>query len=151
MTFIRAFESLDRLKEPKAFLAWLLRIASNVTTDAIRARRSMVSLDQVSDVDGDQSESADHRNLENQEEFQSVLRALGDLPDRYREVITLKYLDDMDGQTMAAHLNEPEGTVRNRLFRALQKLREKLQDRSSSIGGRGRRRHRHDERPTYPV
>ena len=49
------------------------------------------------------------------------------MPDRYREVITLKYLLGMDGREMASRLGEPEGTVRNRLFRALEKLRENVQ------------------------
>ena len=71
--------------------------------------------------------------VEKNEEIERVLSVLNTLPERYRQVITLKYLLDMDGRTMALHLGEPEGTVRNRLFRALEKLRESLQRKAQSL------------------
>ncbi|MCH2375010.1 MAG: sigma-70 family RNA polymerase sigma factor, partial [Planctomycetes bacterium] len=66
------------------------------------------------------------------EDIEEVLQAVDTLPDHYREVITLRYLRDLDGRTMAKLLGEPEGTVRNRLFRALAKLREILQPKATS-------------------
>ena len=129
-TFERAFRSLDKLKEPTAFLGWLLRIASNVATDHIRSRKPVVSLDTLGESIAPESQRGKsarepefQRLVEQDDEIAVVIDALGELPDRYREVITLKYLRDMDGRAMAEQLGEPEGTVRNRLFRALEKLR----------------------------
>lgn len=133
--FLRSFQSLDKLNQPTAFLGWLLRISRNLTTDHLRARKSTVSLDAL----GDSAESVVpnmtprfQADLERKEELENVLSAVNGLPDRYREVITLKYLKDMDGRAMSEHLGEPEGTVRNRLFRALGKLRECLEPQPRS-------------------
>jgi RNA polymerase sigma factor (sigma-70 family) len=56
-----------------------------------------------------------------------VLTALGELPESYREVVTLRYLEGLDGKAMSQLLGEPEGTIRNRLFRALDKIRRNLE------------------------
>ena len=137
--FVRAFRSLHRLKEPTAFLGWLLRIANNAATDYLRSRKSPVSLDALGDSaqlaqlgKSRIAESNYLENVEKNEEIEEVQRVLRTLPERYREVITLKYVLGMDGRSMALHLGEPEGTVRNRLFRALAKLRENLHLKAQS-------------------
>ncbi len=139
-SFARAFRSLDRLQEPSAFLGWLLRITRNIATDHLRTRRSELPLSGLNPATiesgrkrATESEDTDHRERsERAEEVEAVLQALQELPDAYREVITLKYLHQMDGRTMARKLGEPEGTIRNRLFRALRKLRQTLEPRTMS-------------------
>jgi RNA polymerase sigma-70 factor (ECF subfamily) len=131
--FVRAFRSLDKLSHPVAFLGWLLQITRNLVTDHIRSRKAHVSLDllgmaadpRVAERPGlapDFQES-----LEVAEEIQEALGAMEELPERYREVVALRYLQGLSGKEMSELLGEPEGTVRNRLFRALEKLRENLQ------------------------
>jgi RNA polymerase sigma-70 factor (ECF subfamily) len=132
--FIRAFRSLGRLSEPVAFLGWLLRIAKNLVTDRLRGRRAMASLDALGEGAEELSAYREHagdpsRSLEADEEAAQAMKALQDLPDKYREVVALRYLEGLDGKTMARILGEPEGTVRNRLFRAIEKLRRNLQPR----------------------
>jgi RNA polymerase sigma-70 factor (ECF subfamily) len=145
--FVRSFTSLPRLAEPVAFLGWLLRIARNLATDRLRSRRPTVSLEAMGGAAeehafwaADGSPAAFTRDLETAEEVTRALKALEELPEKYREVVALKYLQGLDGKTMAALLGEPEGTVRNRLFRALEKLREALSPdsnlRSAPPGGR---------------
>ena len=141
--FVRAFRSLNRLKEPTAFLGWLLCIARNLATDHLRSRKNTLSLDVLGESAEQflapssketlrESQTDVHDNVERDEEIEEILDAVRSLPDRYREVITLKYLRNMDGRTMAEHLGEPEGTIRNRLFRALTKLREITQPKAKS-------------------
>ena len=60
------------------------------------------------------------------EELELVKKALGRLPERYCTVVSLRYLKGMSNQEMARSLGEPEGTIRNRLFRALRLLRDIL-------------------------
>jgi len=132
-TFLRAFTSLPSLSRPDAFVGWLLKIARNLATDRLRKRKATVSLDAMGDgmeeshAFARRSEDPDpSRNLEAGEELRMVLDALQSLPDAYREVVALRYLEALDGKSMARALGEPEGTVRNRLFRALEMLREKV-------------------------
>jgi RNA polymerase sigma-70 factor (ECF subfamily) len=136
--FLRAFRSLATLSEPVAFLGWLLRIARNLATDRLRSRRTMVSLDALGEASDRLSmlrprgESTDHaQSLELEEDALIAMKALDGLPPKYREVLALRYLEGLDGKAMAGLLGEPEGTVRNRLFRALEKLRRSFQLRKA--------------------
>jgi RNA polymerase sigma-70 factor (ECF subfamily) len=131
--FLRAFTSLGSLSRPDAFVGWLLRIARNLATDRLRKRRTVVSMETLGDgMDGSEPLARRSRepdpssSLETAEEIRLVLDALQTLPDPYREVVVLKYLESLDGKSMARALGEPEGTVRNRLFRALEMLRERV-------------------------
>jgi len=131
--FLRAFTSLRSLSRPDAFVGWLLKIARNLATDRLRKRKSIVSLEALGDgmeeshTFARRSEEPDpSRSLEAGEELRMVLDALQSLPDPYREVVALRYLEALDGKSMARAVGEPEGTVRNRLFRALEMLREKV-------------------------
>jgi len=131
--FIRAFRSLDKLSHPVAFLGWLLQIARNLVTDHLRTRRVHVSLEVLGGVvdpsasSGKQTPTPEFETrLEASEEMEEVLGAMNELPERYREVIALRYLQGLSGKQMSELLGEPEGTVRNRLFRAIDKLRESL-------------------------
>lgn len=130
--FFRAWRSLDNLSEPAAFLGWLLRIAKNLSTDRMRSRRKTVSLDALGEgpasLDRALSESPSFEaTMESEEETALAMKALSELPEIYREVVTLKYMQGLDGKEMAKLLGEPEGTIRNRLFRALEKLRQQLE------------------------
>jgi RNA polymerase sigma-70 factor (ECF subfamily) len=128
--FARAFRSLSSLESPQRFPAWLFRIAGNLTTDWLRRRKAMVSLDQLAE-DGfmicGAAASADVE-LAERESSSAVLEAITRLPEKYRLVITLRYLCDMSAKDIAEQLAEPEGTIRNRVFRAIAKLRELLDD-----------------------
>jgi len=134
-SFVRAFRSLHRLTQPVAFLGWLLQIARNVTTDHLRARKRHVSLDTLAEagivpsVDPREAAPDMGQDLETAEDLEEALGAVSDLPELYREVIVLRYLKGIDGKAMAQLLGEPEGTVRNRLFRALEKLRALVEER----------------------
>ena len=130
-TFVRAFRSLKRLKNPQAFAAWLLRIARNVATDHLRARKPTISLENIPDSDLP-TPSFSHReagfvaHYAARDEAERAMRAVRELPEKYREVVALRYLNGLDGRAISKLLGEPEGTVRNRLFRALGKLRNTL-------------------------
>ena len=140
--FLRAFRSLHKLKEPKAFLGWLLRIARNQATDRMRVRKHTVSLDSLRDTHAETHEPAlrmrdplaHETHLQRREELGLVLEALSTLPAKYREVVALRYLQGLDGRAMATALGEPEGTVRNRLFRAVEKLRARLLEDDNFAG-----------------
>jgi RNA polymerase sigma-70 factor (ECF subfamily) len=141
--FFRAFRALDTLSEPVAFLGWLLRIAQNVATDHLRSRRSVVSLDAIGEAprfsgtsnrgtsvprhSWSDQDSSFAQQIEAREDAEEALEALDTLPEKYKEVVTLRYLRGFDGKTMAKLLGEPEGTIRNRLFRGLEKLRSVLE------------------------
>ncbi|MBN1417409.1 MAG: sigma-70 family RNA polymerase sigma factor [Planctomycetes bacterium] len=125
--FIRAFAALPRLKDPRKFFRWLLAILRRIALDRIRARRRRraQSLDDlpegVQPSIGSQDKAVDDRDA-----AAAALRAIGRLPERDRIVLTLRYLMDYEPHRIARILDEPDGTIRNRIFRALDRLRRLL-------------------------
>lgn len=130
--FIRAFRSLEKLTNPKAFAGWLLRITQNLATDQLRKHirsRSIGSLDPgFLENHPEATRAADEieARIERKDELDKVMVAIAKLPERYQAVLTLRYLKGLSNKEIAAHLAEPDGTIRNRLFRALDKLRTLL-------------------------
>jgi RNA polymerase sigma-70 factor (ECF subfamily) len=129
-TFLRAWRGLPRLRRSTRFLPWLLTIARRLATDWQRAaaRRPVVdaypldTLAHPGDPLGELAAAEDRRAL---------LAALGQLPDRYRLVLVLRFQEGLSPGDIARRLGEPSGTVRNRIFRGLEKL-------SAVLDARGR-------------
>ena len=121
--FIKAFGALTKLESPRSFLAWLMRIAGNQTTDHLRRRRP-TSLDALADGEASLgTEDGFEREAEMREELELALAAVSRLPEKYRMVLTLRYQLGLSAKAIAKELGEPEGTIRNRVFRALEKVR----------------------------
>lgn len=125
--FIKAFAALDRLESPRSFLAWLMRIAGNQTTDHLRRQRRSTSLNSLADGEASfGAEAGFEREAEMREELDLAMAAVSRLPEKYRMVLTMRYQLGLSAKTIAENLGEPEGTIRNRVFRALQKVRDML-------------------------
>jgi RNA polymerase sigma-70 factor (ECF subfamily) len=120
-TFLHAWRGLPRLRDARRFVPWLLRIARHVVTDWHRAAAR-----QPDDARGlaDAAAGGDEPGgtMATAEERTRVLAALRDLPEPYRIVLTLRFLEDMTPAQIATRMGEPDGTIRNRIFRALEKL-----------------------------
>jgi RNA polymerase sigma-70 factor (ECF subfamily) len=129
--FLKAYAALDELEDPERFGSWLYGIAFRAAIDWHRRRGRRgpsVSLDAG---DGRRLElaaggEAAVDGLLRDESARKVLEALGALPEKYRLVLTLRYLRAMSYKEIAEHLGEPAGTVANRIHRAAGLLREKL-------------------------
>ncbi len=122
--FLRAYRNLASWRQESAFSTWLFALATNVYCSQIR-RLPPVTLSFE-----DAPEPADpHRfdaAIEQRHERATVREAVDRLPAMYREVLTLYYFHEMDVPAAAASLGLPEGTVKVRLFRARNLLRDKL-------------------------
>ena len=129
-TFYKAYRSLDTLRERKKFGSWLYNIAFKLCIDRHRERQRKwtLSLDRLAEGNF-QLEDGNGTDPGHQEEIRDTLReAMQSLPDKYRLVITLRYLKNMSYKEIAKHLEEPQGTISNRLFRASEMLRGLLKE-----------------------
>ena len=131
--FLRAFRSLGKLTNPKAFTGWLLRITQNLATDQLRKHRKTTSLDSLGPdfienrPTTSRSQGDAEALVETEDEMEKVMAAITHLPERYQAVLVLRYLKGLSNKEISVNLGEPDGTIRNRLFRALDKLRTLLQ------------------------
>jgi len=126
--FLRAYRGLGQWRKDAVFSTWLFALATNLYRSELRripARIVSVSLEDIAEPPDPR---ASDRGLEDGDYDRdlAVRRAVGALPAKYREALTLFYFHDMDVTTAARSLGLPEGTVKARLFRGREILRSKL-------------------------
>lgn len=132
--FFRAWRGLSGFQQEASFSTWLFRLTSNVCLDWLRARkrRPTVSLT-TADDEGEalQLEIADpgkspEEILEAAEDRAALTRAMNELPVEYRQILTMRAINDMSYAAIAETLQIQEGTVKSRLSRARLALRDLL-------------------------
>jgi RNA polymerase sigma-70 factor, ECF subfamily len=122
-TFLKAWEAIERYKERGApIVAWLLRIAHNLTVSHLRSRRDHGELDEG---------FVDHKRGGNPEEVvvqsadeRSVREAVLRLRDEQRQVIMLRFVEEMDYREVASIIGKSVPAVRVIQHRALGNLRK---------------------------
>ncbi|MCF0234955.1 MAG: sigma-70 family RNA polymerase sigma factor [Thermoguttaceae bacterium] len=128
-TFLQALAHLDKFRKSSSFYTWLYRIAYNGAVGLLRRRKKVASLDRLVEEAGvfceARSESPD-ANVRREDDVATLREALAKLPDEYRQSIILREIDGLNYEEIAETLKIPTGTVRSRLHRARQALRESL-------------------------
>lgn len=125
-TFAKAFEKLDKYQPEFAFSTWLFRVGTNNCIDFIRKKKlNTTSISGMVDDDGDERPlqiKADSLNPEEasmkKEQSQTLKVLIDSLPQRYRNLIVLRYFDELSYEEIAEQLDLPLGTVKAQLFRA---------------------------------
>lgn len=117
--FEDALNGIKRVRwQGKPIIAWLYRIAARRVADHYRAKRELESLDDFTESIG--ANAGD--DLERDDEYDEVRRAMARLTERDREIIRLVYFDELDGAQLAATLGCTANSAYVRLHRALKKL-----------------------------
>lgn len=131
-TFLKAWHAISLFQFDSKFSTWLCRIASNACVDFLRRekRRRTVSLTLLDDeeqpyeipavdLDADPAVIAEAAS-----EKERVLAALYALPQEYRMALSLRAMEDMTYEEIAAALDLKTGTVKSRISRAREMLRQ---------------------------
>jgi RNA polymerase sigma-70 factor (ECF subfamily) len=127
---LKAYRAFDRFRVGMPFGPWFLTIVANEARSCWRARvRNTVlarrAAEEVALWDAPQLVSID--------EFRAPLAAaIGSLPTKHREVVVCRYLLGLSEEETAQRLSLPNGTVKSRLSRAIERLRVELDVRGSS-------------------
>ncbi|MFQ5719063.1 MAG: RNA polymerase sigma factor [Acidobacteriota bacterium] len=134
--FLKVYTALATFNPSFRFTTWLYRIASNRVIDHLRHRRmTLVPLDaSASDTPGTLREvagatrSAEARLLD-RESARDISHELAALPAEYRELIVLRHFQHRSYEEIARVKGSPLGTIKNRLFRAREALRRRMEAR----------------------
>jgi RNA polymerase sigma-70 factor, ECF subfamily len=132
--FVKVYLALDRYDPRYQFSTWLFRIAQNSAIDAIRKKSiAEVPLTRPTEEEpgGKEREFADdgispYRALKNKELGAAIDSAVEQLPGDYRELIQLRHFAELSYEEIATMKQLPLGTVKNKLFRARNLLKEAL-------------------------
>lgn len=134
--FLRVYRALDRYDPSYKFSTWLFRVARNAAIDSVRKRRlPVVPMERRQNADGETStrelvgpDRGPYRHLRNRERREAIDVAIAELPPEYRELIELRHFGELSYGEIAELREMPLGTVKNKLFRGRQMLKEKLRD-----------------------
>jgi RNA polymerase sigma-70 factor (ECF subfamily) len=132
-TWLRVLERGHQYRAQWKFEVWLFAIARNLTIDLARRKRT-VSLDELMDpVDGVPFEPS----TAGPSPFEQVLagehalrmeRTLARIPPVYREVLVLRFQEELGLEELATIISIPLSTVKSRLYRGLDALRKRLEE-----------------------
>jgi RNA polymerase sigma factor (sigma-70 family) len=123
--FFKAFRGLPGFRFESCLFTWIYRIARNECRNHIRARG--VALLPLAAVIGSRAEVDGRIRTEDEGARRAALRdAVMQLPFKMREVIVLKYMEDLTYKEISRVLGCPSGTVASRLARALAELEARL-------------------------
>jgi RNA polymerase sigma-70 factor, ECF subfamily len=131
-TLIRAWRGLGQWRRESSFSTWLFSIAANVyRTELKRIPSVHLSLDQVAEPS---SPFVHDAALDGEARDEAIRRAVYALPDKYREPLILYYFHEMDLSAAAASMGLPEGTMKARLSRGRDLLRQRFPQLREGIG-----------------
>ena len=122
-TFIRAYKKMDsfRGERPESEKAWLTRIAVNLCRD--EKRKSWFRLrERAKPIDMTAIPMEDAT-----EEARELYAAVQALPQKYREVILLRFYQDLTAPEIAEILHQATGTIYHKLTRAQEMLKKRLE------------------------
>jgi len=133
--FVKVYLALDRYDPKYQFSTWLFRIAQNSAIDALR-KKTIAEVPLTRQPSDDEPgtkerEFADHgvspyRALKNKQLSAAIDKAVERLPIDYRELIQLRHFAELSYEEIASMKKLPLGTVKNKLFRARNLLKEAL-------------------------
>jgi RNA polymerase sigma-70 factor (ECF subfamily) len=133
--FIKVYGSLSRYRAEFKFSTWIYKIAHNCAVDHLR-RNAGRERSLLAGLEGDQYElpiesgslspEQESERRERRVEIEFVVRSL---PAAYRELIALRHSQDLTYEEIVEVTGLPLGTVKNRLFRAREMMRQQFVER----------------------
>jgi RNA polymerase sigma-70 factor (ECF subfamily) len=124
--FVKAWRALGRFREGSPFRPWLLRIVANEASNRRRSagRRASLALRAAAEEPSGGAAPSPEAALLTSEQRATLLAAVEELPEEQRDVVALRYFLDLSEAEVAETLAIPQGTVKSRTARALERLRE---------------------------
>jgi RNA polymerase sigma-70 factor (ECF subfamily) len=126
-TFVRVYQHRQSFNFQHCFSTWIYTIALNLARNELRKRKKFKFFE-ISDMQGNEAEISVDPELPSN--FPKLLeKAVKDLPDKYRAAFILRDVQELPYNEVAEVLDVPLGTVKSRVNRARQMLRERLEPR----------------------
>ncbi len=129
-TFLEVYQKLDTLKAPEKFSTWLYTIVKNLCIAWYRKERFQPeSLEEIhiSQIETDTYSryvASEHAKATAYAQRHIVKKLLTKLKESDRKLITLHYFDGMTTDEIGTYLGIPENTIKSRLYRARQRLKQ---------------------------
>jgi RNA polymerase sigma-70 factor (ECF subfamily) len=134
--FVRAWRGLPDFRGEAHFATWLYRIVHNLCLNRLPGlQRDLLQVEMAEGLIADTPDSPSGR-FEAREQIEFLHAELEHLPEKYRLVLTLRYLQNLSYDEIAATLDLTLGTVKTHIHRARQLLTERLRRWDEQSAGR---------------
>lgn len=123
-TFMKAYSKIDTFTENHSFAGWLYTIAHNIFIDTLRKAHKGINVE-LTDYNQNGVDCIDDDSWQKKEErITSLEELILELPKQYREVLNMRFLLDMDYESISIKLNVPVGTIKTWIHRAKNELKK---------------------------
>lgn len=132
--FFKIFTVLEKYNFEYKFSTWAYRICYNLVIDHIRKNQAQV--DSLDDETVSSRDLLDSDNVSREDGFKAlareetrdyVWRVVDEIPLKFRELILLRYIQDLKYEEIAEITSLPVGTVKNRIFKAKEILKQEME------------------------
>jgi RNA polymerase sigma factor (sigma-70 family) len=126
--FLQGYQHLERLKNPASFASWISVITRNLCANIVRDRKlSTVSLEYLAETGIDPADEAKTPEYD-KEMILAIRKLISKLPEKYREVVELRYAEEYSCNKIASFLDISVSAVLSRLFYARKRLLKMLKE-----------------------
>lgn len=127
-TFVKVFKNLHKLKKPSKIESWITTVATRTAIDIYRKNNRRKDVEFIESRYPSETEETNS----SKEELDSYLNNI--LPEQ-KQILVMKYMEEMSEKEIAKRLKLKLGTVKSRLFRAKKKLLEEFQSKEGFENG----------------
>lgn len=120
-TFIKVYVNLQRYSSEYTFGQWIYTIARNTHIDFERRRQEELSIDEKFSAPAASTPSPEE-NLINIQQRTQIEYYIGSLPEQYRQLFVMRFLEDYSYEEIAEKLRLPMGTVKTQIHRARERM-----------------------------
>tara|TARA_B100001063_G_scaffold6977_1_gene5260 strand:+ start:14884 stop:15387 length:504 start_codon:yes stop_codon:yes gene_type:complete len=126
-SFSKAFEKIDLFDKKYKFKTWIVSIAKNQLNDYFKKKKLRFENIENINLVGLKNNSNPEEELINKEKYNHLNEKIEELKPMYKEIIKLKYIEDLSIRQISKKINQPLNTVKIKIFRAKKILSEILE------------------------
>jgi len=123
-TFTKTWEYFTRSQGVEKIRPFLYKVATNLIIDYRRKKHPQISLEAVMEEGFDFEAKEGRKEIEGTFDGEQVIKALRCLDEKYREVLSLRYIEDLSVREISTLIEESESNVSVRIHRGMEKLKK---------------------------
>lgn len=127
--FIKVYINLNSFDKDLKFSSWIYRITHNLVIDKIRKNSKRIKDVSIDDEDLKliiKSDEDLHKDLINKNLINKLKETIMSMPDSYREILILRFIEDKTYEEMVDILRKPKGTIAALINKGRKMIREKF-------------------------
>lgn len=126
-TLVNAYINLNDFNIDKKFSSWIYRIAHNLTVNWFKKKKANIFIEEDLLANKLKAEIDIHKSISDQEDINNLKKAINKLPDKFKQPIILKYMEDLSYNEISDILRKPKNTIGTMINRAKKILKKELE------------------------